>query len=75
MRLAGFRQRGFLVAYGLGTVLYVILVVFEHSGKSSPSDVFDFFIFNYSIFLLVAVSIIYYAITRLRSRKVEEAKV
>ena len=72
MRLSGFRQRAFFVAYGLGTVLYIILVVFEHSGKPSPPGI-DYFVYTYGTLALWIVSILYHGFTRIRDRQRRKA--
>jgi hypothetical protein len=68
MRLAGFRQRAFFVAYLLGTVLYIILVLFERSGKPAPSGL-EYFSWTFGTLGLWILSILYHAFARFRFRQ------
>lgn len=63
MRLSQHRPRNLFVVYIFGTLLYVLVVFFEKSGKS-VSTAFDFFLTTPMIFILFGVAIIYLAMVR-----------
>lgn len=67
MRLFSARPAALFVIYGIGTLLYSILAVFQSSGKNA-SSIISFYLVMPDIFVLAGIGVVFYGIARAVSR-------